>query len=62
MVAMISFSSIDDWYYDNDAMDDLMDEYVKNHPEEFVIDVEYDYYEQNYISNDKQMNRICEKD
>ena len=45
MVAMSSFSSIDDWYYDNDAMDDLMDEYVKNHPEEFVVDGEYDYYE-----------------
>ena len=39
------FEAIDDWYYDNDAMDDLMDEYVKNHPEEFVVDGEYDYYE-----------------
>ena len=37
--------AIDDWYYDNDAMDDLMDEYVKNHPEEFVVDGEYDYFE-----------------
>lgn len=39
------FEQIDTIYYEDESMEKLMDEYVKNHPSEFVVDGEFDYYE-----------------
>lgn len=41
------FEEIDSFYYEDEGMDILMNEYVKKHPEEFVVDGEYDYFEVN---------------
>ena len=41
------FEEIDDCYYENKELENLMDEYVKKHLAEFVVDGEYDYFEVN---------------
>ena len=39
-----AFDEIDEFYYKKDEkMEKLMNEYVKEHPSEFVVDGEYDY-------------------
>lgn len=39
------FEAIDTFYYNYGDMEDLMNQYVKNHPSEFVINGDYDYCE-----------------
>lgn len=41
------FEEIDSFYYEDEEMESLMNEYVKKHPAEFVVDGEYDYFEAN---------------